>query len=342
MASNNVLVSLDIGNGYVKGRGPDGLSISYPSVVSVVSETLDGFDFQVSPNDDFVIGFDGKKWAVGETVYFKGLTPITIAHRSRINTDFYRVLFASALVELVRQPAVINLVISLPPAAYWDKEKQKNTLSGVYEVNMVDRGGRYKTFKYNVPIESIRVIPEGVGTICTMVLDGKGSEKADNRLAHSVTGVVDVGTYTCDLVQLDRLKIVRSGCDTLPHALHDIHDRLRTYAASEGYDLDMYKADEVLQRGYFTKSGRRHHIEDMRDVWAGELAQSVSAMIRTTWNGGDDVEAIIVTGGGAPYIERLLAMEFPHVRIIEDVEPFFANCEGGYRYGLLHQRVKGK
>ncbi len=339
-SKDGVLVSLDLGNGYGKGRGPNGRELSFPAALSIVSETLNGFDFAVSPNEDFVIGYGGKQWAVGDTVYFKGLTPLTIAHRSRITMEYYRVMFAAALVDLVRQSTPINLVVSLPPASYWDKEEQKAVLAGHYEVSTVDRGGGFKTFNYDVPIENIRVIPEGVGAVCTMVLDENGNEKAGNSLAHHVVGVVDIGTYTTDLIMLDGLKIVRSGCDTLTHALHDIHDKLRTYASSVGYDLDSYRADEVLQRGYFTKGGRRVTFGEMTASWATELANAIAGFIISTWNGGDDVESIIIAGGGAPMVEKLLAMQFPHVQLITGVEPFFANCEGGYRYGLLRNRAE--
>jgi hypothetical protein len=333
----DALVSLDIGNGYVKGKGPGRASASFPSVLSVVNENMDGFKFPFSPENDFVIGYHGRNWAIGDTVHFQGLTPTTIAHRSRIQTEFYRVLFAASLAALVPQSATISAVVSLPPAAYWDKDAQKNSLAGEYELSFTGQNGEYRQNIYTVPIEHIRVIPEGVGAICTLVLDERGSERPDNRLASTTVGVVDIGTYTTDLIQLDNLRIVRSGCDTLTHALRDIQDRLRSFASSMGVDLEIHKVDEVLQQGYFLIGGRRQPIAEVQVPWVEELARSISGMIRTTWNGGNAVESILVTGGGAPLVEKLLAMEFPHVHLIGDVAPFFANSEGGYRYGLLRE-----
>lgn len=334
-----VLVSFDIGNGYVKVRGPGGAYSSYPSVMAVMSDSLDGFDFSLNGSTKRVIGLHGRRYAIGESVYYDGQTPVTVAHRSRINMDYYRVLFASALTEVVHQSQTVRAVVSLPPAAYWDKDRQKATLSGAYDVQrMAFRTGPTQ-YHYEVPAQLMRVIPEGLGTICAMALDENGYERADFYLAQASVGIVDVGTYTTDLIQLDRLRIVRNGCATITHALHDIHERIQAYASSVNVDIERYKLDEVLHRGYFLSSGRRVEIGHEVGAWARELATAISALIRTTWNGGDNVEYIIVTGGGAPLVQTLLAMEFPHVRLMDAVEPFFANCEGGYRYGLLRERA---
>ena len=338
--ARDTLVSLDIGNGYVKARGPNGGWSSFPSVLATLNENMDGFDFPLGSNEKFVIGYRGLKYAVGDTVHFEGLTPVTIAHRSRIQTEFYRVLFAAALSEVVPDNADVHVVVSLPPAAYWDKDAQKAVISGLYEVQKVTRGGSIRTFQYDVNAQNVRVIPEGVGSICTMALTEDGKEQTNSFLAKTPVGVVDVGTYTTDLIHLDSLRIVRSGCDTMTTALHDIHERLRSYVSSNGVDLSTARADTVLHDGFFLKGGKRVSIASELDVWFSELSQAISAQIRTTWNGGNDVESIIVTGGGAPWVEKILAMEFPHVRMIKGVQPFFANCEGGYRYGLLRERAE--
>lgn len=333
-----MLFSGDLGNGYIKARSTDNTGISFPAVISVVSDMLGGFNFDLSKtNHDFVIGFEGKSYAIGETVRLKGLTPVTIAHRSRIETDFYRIMFASALAATIWEDCSPSVVLSLPPAAYWDKDKIKQALQGIYKVEVPG----YRTVTYDIPQQVMRIIPEGVGAVCLLVLDKDGNDKqAEQALSKLRVGVVDVGTYTTDLIQLDQLRIVRAGCDSLPHALHDVHEKVRNYCQHQGYDLDMYRADEVLNAGYFMRAGVRHSISEYIDDWTGDLIPAISGMIRTKWNGGDDVDAILLTGGGSLYIYDRMAMEFPHVRLVEQVPPHFANCEGAYRYGLLRERNK--
>lgn len=331
-----ILVSADGGNGFFKVRSGAVPGLSFPSVLSVMNETTEGFSLSLNGGaDDQIICFDGKLYAIGETVRFKGLTPVTITHRSRIATEFYRVLFAAALAATVRRSATCNVVLSLPPAAYWDKDTMKAILSGRYEVEVMT-DGKMRRRVFEVPIEGMRVIPEGVGTVCCLALNERGAER-DSSLASRQVGLVDIGTYTTDFVLLNGLRIVRSGTDSLPHGLHDIHEKLRTFASRKGVDLDYYGMDEILRQGYFLKGRDRIHFKQEAEAWASELTQAISAMIRSKWNGGDNAEDIIVAGGGEPQCNMLLAQEFSQVRSIAEtgIAPWLTNCEGAYRYGLL-------
>lgn len=334
MGPNPRLVSFDLGNGFVKARSSTE-EASYPSVISVESASIQ-FDMAFSPNHDFIIGFEGKRYAIGHTVYTHGLIPDTTAHRSRIETDFYRVLFASALAATVGQSATVQPVVSLPPSAYWDKEKQKANLSGTYKVEVPAGRGKFRTLTFDVPMEGMRVIPEGVGTICMFVLDENGSEQ-DPTLFHNPVGIVDVGTYTTDLILLDRLKIIRSGTTSWNHALRDVHTNIVNHVSTYGVDLDTHKVDDVLRQRWFRKGGKDIRIDREIEEWSQTLASGIAGRIRTAWNGGDDVVYILVTGGGGELVYDYLRNEFgDRVYIVED-SPHFANCEGGYRYGLLRQ-----
>lgn len=337
--SESKLISVDLGNGFIKARSA-ARQTSFPSVLAVESMSID-FDIQNSASD-FIIGYQGKRYTLGDTVHYKGQTPITITHRSRIETDFYKVMFAGAMSAVLKNSATVSPVVSLPPGMYWDKEKQKENLAGVYTVEVPDERGKFKTLTYNVPIELIRAIPEGLGTICTFTLDQKGNE-ADSTLFNNVVGVLDVGTYTTDVILLDRLKIVRNGTDSIKHALNDIHTALKNYASGKGYDLDSHKADEVMRQGWFRKDGQREPVGKQVNGWAEQLAAAASGLIRSKWNGGDDVDYIIVTGGGGDLVYPFIKREFnrgniERVFLVEE-DPHFANCEGGFRYGLLKERA---
>ena len=326
------LFSGDLGNGYCKVRSST-QRLSFPSVISVEDDTASGFEAMgLASNSDFLIEFEGRRWAIGETVYTHGLMPVKIAHRSRIQTEYYRVLFAASLAVGLQQPAEVHAIVSLPPAAYFDREKQKDVIAGQYEVTF---GGR--TLTYHVPRDSLRVVPEGFGTAALFCLDQSGALQ-DSSFFDIPVGVLDIGTYTTDFVFLDKMKLVRRGTDSLTHALHDIHQTLRTYVASQGVDIDEYQADDVLRQGYFLQAGRNVSITDKRDEWAANLTQTIAGHIRTLWNGGDLVKNILVCGGGASYIAPILALEFGHVKVLdptESIEPWEANAEGSWRYSLF-------
>ncbi len=333
-----MLFSGDLGNGYIKARSSTCQPISYRAVISVVSDMLGNFNFDLSSNHDIVIRFEGKEYAIGETVENKGLTPVNISHRSRIETDYYRTLFASALVRTIRKSCEPDVVLSLPPAAYWDRDRLKQILAGTYKVELLGQN----TLTYEIAPNKIKVIPEGVGAVCLLVLDDHGRDRRmRSNLFTEPVGVIDIGTYTTDFIMLSKLKIVRRGCDSLQHALHDIHSKLRTYAQKAGYDLDVYMVDQVLMQEYFMLQGVKHSFREQIPVWFGELVPAISGMVRTLWNGGDDVSEILLTGGGTLQTYDMLSMEFPHLSIVEEgVLPWLVNCEGAYRWLLLKQRAQ--
>ncbi|MEZ4671453.1 MAG: ParM/StbA family protein [Anaerolineae bacterium] len=339
MASSR-LISIDLGNGFTKVRAGK-RRFSFPSVIAVEDDTTAGFEaVGLASNHDFVIGYHDKRWAIGETVLTHGLMPVMIAHRSRITTEYYQILFAAALASAFTENVVVSPVVSLPPAAYWDKDKQKEMIAGEYTVT---RAGI--EYHYRVPYEYIRVVPEGFGTAALFCLDPRG-QVTDSDLFEREVGIVDVGTYTTDFVQLSNMKVVKRGTDSIPHALSNIHKLVRTYAASQGVDIDVHEADEVLRKGCFLLSGRREALTEHIQQWSVELAQVIAARIRTLWGGGDAVELILVTGGGCSYVADLLFAEWPHVQQVtretSKVEPWEANCEGCYRYGRFLQALETK
>lgn len=341
--------SHDGGNGRTKGRGGSaGRSISFSSVLAQLDETLmlsTGLD---KGAERFVIGFRGRKYVVGDSVHYEGLTPMTIAHRSRINTEYYLTLFAACMSELFGSSGDIQAVASLPPKAYDDRDQLRHVLAGNYEVvKYTDMGPR--KLSLNLDANNLMIIPEGLGAICSLALDEQGRETDQAFLGQTVVGVVDVGTYTTDLLQFDQLRLVKRGVDTIQTAMHQVHERLRDLAAGYGVDMPLYRADHNLRTGYFTCAGDRVPITEDREIWFEDLAANIAASIRTTWNGGHDVEYILLAGGGAAYVEPYLSREFPHVQLISvrsegndngTIPTFFLNAEGGYRFMQLQNRAK--
>jgi hypothetical protein len=337
------VLSADLGNGFTKVVTAT-MRNSFPSVISVEDEIARDFEARGLVGDrDFIIEYRDKRWAIGQTVWTHGLLPVTIAHRTRIQQEYYKVLFAASLAMAFQISTTVHAIVSLPPAAYWDREAQREALAGEYQVRFGDKS---RTYTYTVPHDRLRVLPEGFGTAALFCLERDGQVR-DSWLFGSRVGVVDVGTYSTDYVMLDNMKLVRRGTDSLPHALHDIHTKLRTYVSSQGVDLDAYEADDVLRAGYFLKGGQHLVITDQKEAWAAELAQAITAHLRTLWSGGDAVEHILVTGGGAPYVAAPIEREFSHARHFESdpeypVEPWEANCEGAYRYALFLDALEQK
>lgn len=328
-----ILFSGDIGNGYVKAR-TNAHEVTFQSVIAEESKSID-FQTAFNPNHSFVIEFEGKTYALGDTVHSLGHTPQSIAHRSRIETQYYRVLLAGALSATIQTSADVSAVLSLPPGAYIDKENLRAQIAGEYKVAIA--GG--KTYTYCLDPNNLRIVPEGLGGICYIALDeqGRSTEYADMFMGQTV-GVIDVGTYTTDFLMFDRLKLQRRSTDSHPHGLNDIHTRIKQFASSHSVDLDDYELDNVLHQGFLKVRGKRVPISSEIESASSELASSIEAKMRTLWRGGDSAEIILLLGGGAVFVfKHLYDTLGDRLELIEHI-PHFANCEGAYRYLLLNEQ----
>lgn len=330
-------MSADLGKGWSKVRSSS-QALSFQSVIAIESGSVD-FDTPFNPETAFMIEYEGERWTLGETVYNRGGLAINIESRQRINTDFYKVLFVGAMTAVLKNSCEVHPILSLPPGSYYDKNKQKAQLAGNYQVT-VFQNGTPKTLEFVVPLEHIRVVPEGFGTICSFVLDEDG-RMIDDTLFKNVVGIVDVGTLTYDLIMMDKLQLVRRSTDSFNGALNIVHKRIKEYASKMGVDIPDYKLDQCLKNRYFLKDGKPESLIIVIETAAKELAQAIEARILSLWNDGNDVEYILLTGGGASLAYDYIIEKFgQRVYIVEDM-PHFANCEGAWRYLQLKIAAQG-
>jgi hypothetical protein len=332
-----VVGSYDLGNGFAKSRTAQHIAV-FQSVIAQVGTSI---DFKTGyGSEDFIIEYNGKVYAIGEdTVRRMGLVPVTIQDRSRIEVlGFYLPLFAAAMAATVKKSAEVHPVMSLPPGAYVDRDDMKRRLAGEHVVGVFTKEGK-KNLRFTVPEANIRVIPEGMGAICSLVLNEDGRDDGKSELFRQTVGVVDGGTYTTDLLGFDKLALMQSATRSYPMGLNMIHRRIQSYAASIAVDLLEHELDPALQNGYIMKGGKRIPIGNEIDAAVREIAVAVDGYIRSLWRGANNMEVIILTGGLAPWIYPYLFDAFGDRVILADRDnPHFSNCEGGYRYGLLRER----
>ncbi len=324
---NPRLVSFDLGNGFTKFVSSSGEG-HFPSVFALEEP---GIDFDgLAAADDFVISFEGETYAIGWSARRLGNIPRRTLDRTRVLDSEYRVLFAAALAASCSQGAIIQPVLSLPISWYDRRDQVKPHLAGEWQIAYKGR-----TMKFIVPIELIRVIPEGFGSICSRALDRNGRVNG-NGLLHMTVGVVDIGTKTTDLSMFEGLQIVP--------------------AKTDGYDIGLSQVYNIMARMAEREMGHRFTIEQLDDVMNGEqlylgpteitsqalewkhqallqVARSIAGHIKTLWSGGDDVRALLLTGGGSLHLYQYLMNDFQHIETVHNGP--MANCWGGYTYGLL-------
>lgn len=331
MKSNgSPIISLDIGNGFTKALSAT-RSVSFASVAATEQGPIqfDGFNSA----DDLVIEFEGTRYAIGETAWKLGRMRITQMDRSRVGSDFYKVLFAAALAQVAPQSSAPHVVFSLPVSWYSDRETVKAKMAGQYKVCY---GG--SAFTYEIDADHIRIVPEGFGTVAQLVLNDKG-EITNRQLADGRIGVVDVGTKTTDLILFDELEIIPTKSDGLETALDDVwlmmgEDISRNY----GRSLEPHEVDRAMHEESFKHRGKLVDISKATERACTALARAISGKIASLWSGGDEVDNIMLSGGGSPFVAPYL--DFEHKFLVDD--GYMANCRGAYRYATFRSSRGGK
>jgi plasmid segregation protein ParM len=320
MDSQPRIVSDDIGNGFVKSKSATATA-TFPSVIATEQGALsfEGFN----SGDDFVIEFEGTRYAIGETAWKLGRMRATAMDRSRIDSDFYRILFAASLMAVARKSGPATVVLSLPVLWYSSRSQVKEKLAGTYVVCY--RGRRYT---FEVDKATMQIIPEGFGTLAGVVLSKEAPEDL-KQLARGRVGVVDVGTKTTDLMLFDQMELIPAKSGGIDSALSDVWRSVKEeIAKAHGRTLELHEVDQAISDGYFMQKGKEQPIKDMAERAMHALASAVAGEIVGLWSGGQEVDAILLTGGGAKYIKPYLT--FGHEHVIR--KGHLANAEGGYLF----------
>lgn len=324
------LVSLDIGNGYVKAISSTKTD-SFPSVLATEQGALNFESF--SAGSDFIIEYAGTRYAIGDTAWKLGRMRVVMMDRHRVGTDFYKALFVAALTSAVPRSGPVSVIFSLPVIWYSDRENVRDQMAGEYKVCRGD-----VEFTYTISTDDIRIVPEGFGTVALMTLNEKG-EIFDRKLASSRIGVVDIGTLTTDFILFDDLEIIPTKSDTLESALSDVWKFVgENISKTYGRDLEPHEVDMAIHDGAFKSRGKLVDIQKFKDKALSSLAAAVAGRIASLWKGGDEVDNIILTGGGARLIYPHL--DFPHKFLVDDAH--IANCQGAYRYAIFKSARGGK
>jgi plasmid segregation protein ParM len=327
MESQARIVSNDIGNGFVKSKSSSATAV-FPSVIATEQGALsfDGFN----SGDDFVIEFESNRYAVGETAWKLGRMRTTAMDRSRVESDFYRILFAASLVAVVRKSGPLSVIISLPITWYSSRAIMKKRLAGEYVVYF-----NGKRFVYEIAETDMRIVPEGFGTLAGLILD-KDAPLEVKPLMRGRVGVVDIGTKTTDFILFDELELIPAKSGGIDSALSDVWRSVREEIGKiYGRTLELHEVDRAITSGHFMQKGKQENIAALRDRALHALASAVAGEIVSLWSGGNEVDAIVLTGGGAPLIRPYL--QFGHEYLVD--HGHMANCRGAYLFAL-HKATK--
>lgn len=323
-----MIKAVDVGYGAVKGVSA-GREIEYLSAVGNYRPVR--FTSNMEPQDikdRLCIKFEGKSYFIGDIAYKQSTPRVTMSKDRFISQEGLALMMSALLMLSNGQSETIKLVAGLPVNEYAAmKEKYADNLKGTHYCQLLDIDGRENDF-YRFDIETVKVLPQPVGTIFDSVLDHCG-QLTNKQLAGGRLAVLDIGKHTVDLAVTDSLQFVdKSSISFNDIGLFDAFKDLSIALKAEGYDIP---PDNI--EPYIKATRNIDVLPALREEAFASQAEKIVSRIINTWPDLWSFDKVIITGGGALPLGEYIAdaIDCPRTEIC--AQPTLTNCRGFYKYG---------
>ena len=303
----------------------------FPSVAPLLASEFRA-DGKIAERDDgFVVQVEGCNYFVGKDVanYVAGQESRALT-RNFSQTQKYLALTYGALLSMIpsaqfpRDLAIDHLTIGLPLSTYLE-----------HRAALRDRMlGKHLLSLSTITIQNVHVIPQPQGALLHHAA----------RCRTSLNGwmlVIDVGGGTVDwyVASKQRPNFTRSGAypkGMLACALavvnsmgkaewrdnHDILSRIDRAIREESATFHAAQEDQPLQPHLAA-------VEAVQEEVASRMVEKLGTL--------DDIDHVVITGGGAKVFRRFLAKHYPRLaaHALMDADPVFANVMGFHLFSEL-------
>lgn len=328
-----MICGLDIGYSRTKVVGERG-RWDFPSVTG----TPDRGRFALNgAHEDLILTYPYHV-QVGEGAIVQSRHLMRREDREWIESDEYHALMLAAFSELTTATWADLIVVSGLPIRYYDGDRRwlEHRLLGEH---VIEREGQRRQ---TLTIKRAAVIPQGLGALCSVCLDGKGNISRRD-IATGRVGLIDVGGKTTNLLSVNRLAEVGRETASVNSGAWDVVRAVERWLADHCPDLDLRDheiVDTIKARGTRYK-GQPIDLGAVIDGAVIPLADQVIAQATQLWNGAGALDLILIAGGGAHLVGPYILRHFDHAQVIEG-DPVYANAEGYYRYAhRLARREEG-
>jgi plasmid segregation protein ParM len=319
------VLSVDIGYGYTKGVGPDGMRFAFPSVIGTAEDIRFATNL-ISGDGERTVQYGDWQFFYGEQALLQSRIQSTIFDRSRVHDQLYKMLFVAALVEMSRlAPDIerVKVVTGLPVEFFADRADVVDIFQGAYQI-VADR-------PIKCTVESVFVAPQPFGSLFRELLNDQG-KIANSEIEKGRVGIIDVGTYTTDFVVSDELRYVQRLSGSIRIGWSKVVNKVQQ-ALSDQYRLELmpHQVDRALKDGEVRVRGEQMPLQPLMEPAVAEVQAALIARARDLWGEGTHLDTILVTGGGAANLYDSIHDVYPHARLLPDA--FWANAEGLQRFG---------
>lgn len=339
MNNKPTIRAIDLGYGNVKLTLSDmnGIAVKTMSIPAEAHETNHTQDTQF-PEDDFIKKSDVKLICVNERYYKIGQDILMIdnnhCHRNLIDDyieqDEYLALTYAAL-DHINESVIDLLVVGLPVRLFKHKSKQlQEMLTGLHTISQTK----------NVEIKEVRVIQQPMGALINYASKNKMTQfKSDTHL------IIDVGYHTMDWIVSYGIRSIdeRSGGNQygMSKFLAAVLEEVRSDKKINTNIDNINFIDQAVKNGILKIRSNSFPIQPYIDKAQLKIREGIQHMANTMGN-IDDVNSIILSGGGASIYKNMIIEQFPDHIIYIDLDAIYSNVIGFHRAGelLSNQRIK--
>ncbi len=156
------------------------------------------------------------------------------------------------------------------------------------------------------------------------------------------TLVMDVGSRTFDWLGTRGMRVVPKMSDSVKRGVSDI---LRHIADAIGVEIkedyrDLDAVDAALRSGRILRLYQQDHDLKRFDPAIRKIADQALTSVLAKLDGPQDLENIVLVGGGAYLYTKAVKRRFPKHKILEVDEPMYANVRGFQLLGEQYVRER--
>jgi len=332
--------AVDVGFGCVKALHK-GNRLVFPSVVGDYRPVR----FWSSADTDsslsqLCIEYRGRRYFVGDIAHEQAKARVTM-DASRFTSIEGIALLLAALIQLTPDSSTdLKLATGLPVNEFASEKKAyKEALTGEHYIKLLSPNGNIIRDN-TIAISETIILPQPMGTIFNAVLNEDGSDN-NSPLAKSRVGVIDIGRNTVDLIQTEKMKFIdRASTSFDDIGLDDAYRELSVELMNNfGVNIPPESIEPYVRKDAIQYKGKNQSISIEKKKTYRAQAEKIASRVKNTWKNLWQIDAIIITGGGAialgDYIAEILG-ETDQITVYKNSEATFSNVMG---YQKFYERL---
>lgn len=242
-------------------------------------------------------------------------------------TNVYLALVRGALYYM-REPKIDMLVLGLPLTTYeTHRDKLRERMIGGHLIPNSHRRNNPSAPEFmSVELANVRILPQPVGAFFNYSIP----RNLYSKMSGQINLVLDIGHGTFDWFLAQGNRPITARCDGYRGGISKVIDAV---ADAIGAGKQNFNVLSMIDKGLRTKqtveiNGKEYDLDkDYRNVADNAIREAIGAMIHSVGD-MEDVNNIILTGGGADLFYDEVCKNIPGRTIIKDDNPIFSNVCG--------------